>query len=154
MDILHLGKAQIAALGDRAGRVRPGMATKRDRCGPIGGDRIGIKVRGETREAGLASVIASLLRPRDIAGERVHRLDRGDAMALAHQPGARSGAQRVSGEISDERRNHVERPARMAFRRGLESIGWRSEEQTSELQSLMRISYAVFCLKKKKTRTV
>src|SRR3546814_6845215 len=32
---------------------------------------------------------------------------------------------------------------------GLE--GDRSEEHTSELQSLMRISYAVFCLKKKKT---
>src|SRR3546814_9466259 len=29
----------------------------------------------------------------------------------------------------------------------------RSEEHTSELQSLMRISYAVFCLKKKKHRT-
>src|SRR3546814_9815573 len=29
----------------------------------------------------------------------------------------------------------------------------RSEEQTSELQSLMRISYAVFCLKKKTTTT-
>src|SRR3546814_6728766 len=28
----------------------------------------------------------------------------------------------------------------------------RSEEHTSEIQSLMRISYAVFCLKKKKTR--
>src|SRR3546814_4545299 len=33
-----------------------------------------------------------------------------------------------------------------------ERIGeWRSEEHTSELPSLMRISYAVFCLKKKKT---
>src|SRR3546814_7424940 len=36
--------------------------------------------------------------------------------------------------------------------------GWRylaarSEEHTSELQSLMRISYAVFCLKKKKQHT-
>src|SRR3546814_10013062 len=30
--------------------------------------------------------------------------------------------------------------------------GGRSEEHTSELQSLMRISYAVFCLKKKKTK--
>src|SRR3546814_9160153 len=29
---------------------------------------------------------------------------------------------------------------------------WRSEEHTSELQSLMRISYAVFCLKKKNTK--
>src|SRR3546814_8106485 len=30
----------------------------------------------------------------------------------------------------------------------------RSEEHTSELQSLMRISYAVFCLKKKKTKNI
>src|SRR3546814_5607979 len=30
-----------------------------------------------------------------------------------------------------------------------ETAFWRSEEHTSELQSLMRISYAVFCLKKK-----
>src|SRR3546814_8057776 len=30
------------------------------------------------------------------------------------------------------------------------SVGGRSEEHPSELQSLMRISYAVFCLKKKK----
>src|SRR3546814_7000458 len=30
----------------------------------------------------------------------------------------------------------------------------RSEEHTSELQSLMRISYAVFCLKKKKTNNI
>src|SRR3546814_6236773 len=32
--------------------------------------------------------------------------------------------------------------------------GDRSEEHTSELQSLMRISYAVFCLKKKKTPNI
>src|SRR3546814_5352132 len=31
----------------------------------------------------------------------------------------------------------------------LQPVGLRSEEHTSELQSLMRISYAVFCLKKK-----
>src|SRR3546814_8913631 len=37
------------------------------------------------------------------------------------------------------------RPAEM------EPATFRSEEHTSELQSLMRISYAVFCLKKKKT---
>src|SRR3546814_6087596 len=33
-------------------------------------------------------------------------------------------------------------------------IAVRSEEHTSELQSLMRISYAVFCLKKKKTNKI
>src|SRR3546814_4556638 len=32
--------------------------------------------------------------------------------------------------------------------------GLRSEEHTSELQSLMRRSYAVFCLKKKKTKKI
>src|SRR3546814_12838957 len=34
--------------------------------------------------------------------------------------------------------------------RGAAARGERSEEHTSELQSLMRISYAVFCLKQKK----
>src|SRR3546814_9016015 len=41
---------------------------------------------------------------------------------------------------------------RTAFRRrALNDAVARSEEHTSELQSLMRISYAVFCLKTKKT---
>src|SRR3546814_2691573 len=34
------------------------------------------------------------------------------------------------------------------------SRAWESEEHTSELQSLMRISYAVFCLKKKRTQKI
>src|SRR3546814_3498008 len=38
---------------------------------------------------------------------------------------------------------------RLQFRRCDRRTGKRSEEHTSELQSLMRISYAVFCLKKK-----
>src|SRR3546814_9958658 len=37
-------------------------------------------------------------------------------------------------------------------RRGVVQLAQRSEEHTSELQSLMRISYAVFCLKKKTKR--
>src|SRR3546814_14531220 len=37
----------------------------------------------------------------------------------------------------------------VAGRRGVHERRTRSEEHTSELQSLMRISYAVFCLKKK-----
>src|SRR3546814_4697645 len=40
--------------------------------------------------------------------------------------------------------------AQHAWRGGLQVLVERSEEHTSELQSLMRISYAVFCLKKKK----
>src|SRR3546814_4763753 len=49
-------------------------------------------------------------------------------------------------EVEAVRLNHsVERPLRNEF--------LRSEEHTSELQSLMRISYAVFCLKKKTNDT-
>src|SRR3546814_4405607 len=53
----------------------------------------------------------------------------------------------------DHRRSAVRRAERGEFRGrpGLEDF--RSEEHTSELQSLMRISYAVFCLKKK-TRNI
>src|SRR3546814_4634134 len=43
-------------------------------------------------------------------------------------------------------------PERATLNRFLLSIG-RSEEHTSELQSLMRISYAVFCLQKQKSQT-
>src|SRR3546814_1376879 len=43
------------------------------------------------------------------------------------------------------------RRSRSSFRMRLRCANSRSEEHTSELQSLMRNSYAVFCLKKKKT---
>src|SRR3546814_1771404 len=54
------------------------------------------------------------------------------------------------GALLDEGLGAVQRldRRRLADRRG---VG-RSEEHTSELQSLMRISYAVFCLKKKKQK--
>src|SRR3546814_6814849 len=42
----------------------------------------------------------------------------------------------------------LRQPFQQARQAGLDPV--RSEEHTSELQSLMRISYAVFCLKKKK----
>src|SRR3546814_2483960 len=45
----------------------------------------------------------------------------------------------------------ADRPARLIGADVGQGAG-RSEEHTSELQSLMRISYAVFCLKKKKKR--
>src|SRR3546814_3335950 len=45
------------------------------------------------------------------------------------------------------------RPAKYWDERAVTMLpGKRSEEHTSELQSLMRISYAVFCLKKKKNK--
>src|SRR3546814_6654956 len=42
---------------------------------------------------------------------------------------------------------------KLNMRKPLDDRSNRSEEHTSELQSLMRISYAVFCLKKKKQET-
>src|SRR3546814_1046570 len=60
------------------------------------------------------------------------------------QVAAARGAQRPPGDVVAERRDRVEQAE--------EEQSDRSEEHTSELQSLMRISYAVFCLKKKKKR--
>src|SRR3546814_3537193 len=59
--------------------------------------------------------------------------------ALEAQPRARPDQARGAAD--------PEAPPRMGRARGCAS---RSEEHTSELQSLMRISYAVFCLQKKK----
>src|SRR3546814_7209252 len=61
-------------------------------------------------------------------------------------------------DVGDER---IERHAQRIFQQRLERVhalgvrgdDVRSEEHTSELQSLMRISYAVFCLKTKKINT-
>src|SRR3546814_9865605 len=66
---------------------------------------------------------------------------------LALEPvGSDRGAIRAVGTVVDRRAAVL--PAR-------NPAGDRSEEHTSELQSLMRISYAVFCLKKnKKTHTI
>src|SRR3546814_7620730 len=85
---------------------------------------------------------------RSLAGHEDHarRADPGEVVGVV--PGARGDvhmaqSQRrrlVAQRIDDTRVEHRGRPAR-------------SEEHTSELQSLMRISYAVFCLKKKKKRT-
>src|SRR3546814_5209386 len=57
--------------------------------------------------------------------------DRRERRAFPHCPGPEGEQRQRSADIDDEQ--------------------GRSEEHTSELQSLMRLSYAVFCFKKKKT---
>src|SRR3546814_10179500 len=52
--------------------------------------------------------------------------------------------------IKNPETGSYDRPLGDAKRQGNSVIAERSEEHTSELQSLMRISYAVFCLKTKK----
>src|SRR3546814_7610930 len=49
-----------------------------------------------------------------------------------------------------KRRGWNEKAPNKAYMRALRDTVMRSEEHTSELQSLMRITYAVFCLKKNK----
>src|SRR3546814_1917952 len=69
---------------------------------------------------------------------------------LRHEPPVRRGRVQLREDPRPGRHQAGLRPARRALRaaRAL-SPEPRSEEHTSELQSLMRISYAVFCLKKK-----
>src|SRR3546814_1201958 len=55
--------------------------------------------------------------------------------------------------IKNERTRSPWAPTR-SRREASSTSATRSEEHTSELQSLMRISYAVFCLKKKKTKNL
>src|SRR3546814_3119493 len=74
--------------------------------------------------------------------------DRGDRGAAAQHQGNQPARRRRGGRSADQAvearcpREDEEPPDGDGARR--------SEEHTSELQSLMRISYAVFCLKKKK----
>src|SRR3546814_10175689 len=61
--------------------------------------------------------------------------------------------QNASYDLNDINRERINGQAVLQFRPSDEltaTVDYRSEEHTSELQSLMRISYAVFCLKKKK----
>src|SRR3546814_9742777 len=61
-----------------------------------------------------------------------------------------SAASLTGGEVAKLRAEDIDRAVAVFPRLG--QAFNRSEEHTSELQSLMRISYAVFCLKKKKTQ--
>src|SRR3546814_10281319 len=100
-----------------------------------------------------------------ISGDNAHRIDNiVEALAAAHARGTEivlvsSGAIATALPFLDL----AGRPSDLATQQAAAAVGqnvlmWRyqtsldrrSEEHTSELQSLMRISYAVFCLKKKK----
>src|SRR3546814_3727100 len=75
-------------------------------------------------------------------------VETGDAPPVEHQRlGLRLGQHGEVGALQGRAQERLgARPAQAA-----PLVHLRSEEHTSELQSLMRISYAVFCLQKKKT---
>src|SRR3546814_5161213 len=112
----------------------------------------------------------------DVCSSDLHRLDALDIAILRRAPGgAHAETRRAVGLGFPGRLDHrIERHQRLLLQAGLETHrlravrailgagtgldrqqrgqlhrGLRSEEHTSELQSLMRNSYAVFCLKKK-----
>src|SRR3546814_5357705 len=91
-----------------------------------------VPVQGVGAQCGANAAI--LLGDQDALIERIHR----DRLDLAQRAGSGGVAERLLQPHTDVR------PI------DLEVI--RSEEHTYELQSLMRISYAVFCLKKKNTK--
>src|SRR3546814_15069437 len=81
----------------------------------------------------------------NISNNRYERCDNIGRIQPASQTGLPDHEVRISYMskiLNRHRRNDLEHGWSAHFRR--------SEEHTSELQSLMRISYAVFCLKKKK----
>src|SRR3546814_10268917 len=80
--------------------------------------------------------------------EQVHA----DIIAELHGIGAAEQEVGDHKELGDLQRP-PRRPEEDAGEGPVEGGPQRSEEHTSELQSLMRISYAVFCLKKKKKKT-
>src|SRR3546814_4776342 len=90
-----------------------------------------------------------------------HRLDREDHAGL--QFGAGAGAagmddlgrvvEQAADAVAAEIAHHAVTMRLGMLLDGVADVAERSEEHTSELQSLMRISYAVFCLKKKNNQT-
>src|SRR3546814_5199352 len=102
-------------------------------------------------EEALVAAGAAGLRPLRRVPEEAQGGERAIARLRPRHP-ALLDAVGISGEREPDRGDRGEALRRIAI--GREAVGGvgrlpRSEEHTSELQSLMRISYAVFCLKKK-----
>src|SRR3546814_8842672 len=68
---------------------------------------------------------------------------------LAEPPALSPSTMKSSVPAGSSDEQSVSLPGRRRLRFDVAVLRLRSEEHTSELQSLMRISYAVFCLKKK-----
>src|SRR3546814_3957183 len=97
----------------------------------------------------------------DVCSSDLSRADCGPAHTASGWSVRRQVGQLPPQSLPDECLRQASANARVTFAKssGCSIIaqcpqsGIRSEEHTSELQSLMRISYAVFCLQKKKTYT-
>src|SRR3546814_2706692 len=140
------GRGEGGRSGDLAGgRTRCHPRGRAIRCGgAVVGDRHGRRARMDRRNAGRAGLAAVASRG---GNESLH--------GHADSPGRLE-----LGRSAHERQLQGQRPAIVPPVAGVQRACPRgrseeppSEEHTSELQSLMRTSYAVFCLKKTKPHT-
>src|SRR3546814_7952523 len=145
-----LARRQIVAephVGDFGARL--GFGERAGGGDPVGGEIEGDGVRDQRVEAGFLGRVGD----GEAAGER--------ELAVRETPVARRGGQDqrdvadLPARAREGARDRAPREAAIEMRGldpGLAACRPqpRSEEHTSELQSLMRISYAVFCLQKKK----
>src|SRR3546814_8184258 len=105
--------------------------------------RIGIPAQAGTQSPRRCAGLPGLL----LAQEHIPRIT--DDRLHSHDRCGRSRAFRgARGRLVEPERRVGDAPSAQPGAAWL----YRSEEHTSELQSLMRISYAVFCLKKKRTK--
>src|SRR3546814_2397396 len=88
----------------------------------------------------------AILVPVAEAEARIEELNAADAIVF--------GTPTYMGGVSGPFKTFMDATSKVWYGRGWKDkvASGRSEEHTSELQSLMRISYAVFCLKKKKNK--
>src|SRR3546814_10722424 len=110
------------------------------------GFQIAVHAIGDKANAELLDAIDELAQT--YKGDRRWRIEHGQIVDPADLP--RFGAHGIvaSMQPTHETSDWQMAEARMGAGRLGGAYAWRSEEHTSELQSLMRISYAVFCLQK------
>src|SRR3546814_8197898 len=126
----HLSLHEAAAAGDIVGLGRPGGELE----GALGAvDRDHFAGAGQRRLHGKAAGEGVAVEHADIAREPCRP---GAVVALVVEPAGLLAAFQIGEEA-----------CAVLFQRN-RSVDVRSEEHTSELQSLMRLSYAVFCLQK------
>src|SRR3546814_1002199 len=137
------GFLRVRKRGGGTGRAHPGSLPRRG--GHAALQASAAEGRGHLAQ-GVRRRIAALGAQPTAEGAHRHLHQNFDWSRVAEE------ARRACGQAIGARLEHDHQ---VTDRRGrqLAAVAQRSEEHTSELQSLMRISYAVFCLKKKKHNT-
>src|SRR3546814_3917073 len=128
--------------------------------------RVARLIRGERKVADLHNLFSDLrmhqpgrATVQEIGHFAAHRHERDKGISLTRANDILTSARlwHQQFNLTKLTTDHLKEAGRANFRimpdeRIKERFGIRSEAHTSELQSLMRISYAVFCLKKKKKK--